>query len=420
MFDYQLDHITTAFAALRFYVKLLTLSTTLLLAAPSFEQSPVFESGKDGYAMYRIPGIVVTKKGTLLAYAEARKKSARDWGFIDIVLKRSTDGGRTWSQPMYPAKVEGPLTQNPVNNANKIAEPGDITYNNPMLIADPKSGVVHFLFCIEYMRAFYMRSTDDGVTFSKPVEITKSFEGFRKNLDWKVLALGPGHGIMLRNGRLLVPVWIALGTGTNAHGDAQASVIYSDDRGATWKAGDIAVPNTPEFDSPGETAAVELADGRVMLNTRNGGKANRRAINISPNGATNWSKPYFDNALWEPRCMASLVRLSTKKTGGRDRILFSNPYNLDRADGKAEPGASRDRKNVSVLLSYDEGQTWAVRKTVEPSWSGYSDLAVANDGTILLLYERGDPKDTRFRPASLTLARFNLEWLSDGKDALKR
>jgi sialidase-1 len=398
-----------------FDYRLAILMAAPLFAAPRFDQAPVFESGKGGYTMYRIPGIVVTKKGTLLAYAEARKKSSRDWGHIDIVLRRSTDGGRTWSEPMFPAKVEGPLSQNPVNAANKIAEPGDITYNNPMLIADPKSGMVHFLFCIEYMRAFYMRSTDDGVTFSKPVEITHSFEAFRKEMDWKVLALGPGHGIMLRNGRLLVPVWIALGTGSNGHGEAVASVIYSDDKGATWKAGEIAVPNTEEFVSPGETAAVELADGRVMLNTRNGGKANRRIVNVSPNGATQWSKPRFDDALWEPRCMASLVRLSTK---GRTRILFSNPYNLDRADGKAEPGASRDRKNVSVQLSYDEGQTWAVRKTIEPGWSGYSDLAVANDGTILLLYERGAPGDTRFRPASLTLARFNLEWLTDGKDKL--
>lgn len=396
-----------------------TLMAASLMAAPTFDQVPVFESGKGGYTMYRIPGIVVTSKGTLLAYAEARKKSARDWGFIDIVLRRSTDGGRTWSEPTFPAKVEGTLTQNPVNAANKIAEPGDITYNNPMLIADPKSGVVHFLFCIEYMRAFYMRSTDDGVTFSKPVEITRSFEGFRKALDWKVLALGPGHGIALRNGRLLVPVWIALGTGTNGHGDAMASVIYSDDKGSTWKAGEIAVPNTAEFASPGETAAVELADGRVMLNTRNGGKGNRRVISISPNGATQWSAPRFDAQLWEPRCMASLVRLSTVSKGGRNRILFSNPYNLDRADGKAEPGGSRDRKNVSVLMSYDEGSTWAVRKTIEPNWSGYSDLAVAKDGTILCLYERGDPNDTRFRPASLTLARFNLEWLTDGKERMK-
>lgn len=390
------------------------------IASPVFEQAPVFESGKGGYTMYRIPGLIVTSKGTLLAYAEARKKSARDWGYIDIVLRRSTDGGRSWSPAVFPAKVEGPLQQNPVNAANHIAEPGDITYNNPVLIADPNPGVVHFLFCIEYMRAFYMRSTDDGVTFSKPVEITPAFEGFRKDLDWKVLALGPGHGIALRNGRLVVPVWIALGTGSNGHGDAVASVIYSDDRGATWKAGEVAVPNTAEFVSPGETAVVELADGRVMLNTRSGSKTNRRIVNISPNGATAWSQPRFDQQLWEPRCMASLVRLSTKSKGGRDRILFSNPYNLERADGKAEPGASRDRKNVSVQLSYDEGQTWALRKTIEPGWSGYSDLAVASDGTILCLYERGDPSDTRFRPASLTLARFNLEWLSDGKDKFKK
>jgi sialidase-1 len=117
--------------------------------------------------------------------------------------------------------------------------------------------------------------------------------------------------------------------------------------------------------------------------------------------------------------MASLARYSAGADGSRNRILFSNPYNVDRRDGKAEPGLPRDRRNVSVQLTYDEGKTWSVRKAIEPGWSGYSDLAVTRDGTILLLYERGGANDDRFRAEALTVARFSLEWLTDGKDKKK-
>jgi sialidase-1 len=152
---------------------------------------------------------------------------------------------------------------------------------------------------------------------------------------------------------------------------------------------------------------------------RSESKANRRLLTTSRDGATGWSRPQFHEQLLEPICMASMVRLSEVPASDKNRVLFSNPHTLDRADGKAAPGKNRDRKNISVKLSYDESATWPVSKTVEPGFSGYSDLAVANDGTILLFYERGstDGKDI-YRTGSLTLARFNLEWLTDGKDSL--
>lgn len=108
--------------------------------------------------------------------------------------------------------------------------------------------------------------------------------------------------------------------------------------------------------------------------------------------------------------MGGIVRYSLEKP----RILFSNPHNLERADGKAEPGKNRDRRNLSVKLSYDEGETWAVNKSVEPEWSAYSDIAVTKAGTILCFYGRGAKPG--FAGDALTLARFNLEWLTDGKD----
>jgi sialidase-1 len=392
-------------------------ATALPASEPFIDKTPVFRAGELGYELYRIPGIVVTARGTVLAYAEARKRAGGDWGPIDIVLRRSTDGGRTFSPTRVIAAVPGPHSKNPVAMAQNLAKEGEITYNNPIMIASREAGVVHLLFCLEYMRAFYARSTDDGLTFSPPREITAAFDAFRPAYDWRVLAIGPGHGIELRNGRLLAPVWISTGTGGHAHRPSVAATIVSDDGGATWKAGDIGLPNTDEWINPSETAAVELADGRVLLNARTESRAHRRLITISPDGATRWTTPRFDPALVEPICMGALVRHSLAADGGRNRILFANPDNLERATGEATPGRGRDRKLVTVQLSYDEGGTWPLKRVVEPGYSGYSDLAVLPNGEILLLYERSAEGARQFSPVELTLARFNLAWLGESPPA---
>ncbi|MEK7409524.1 MAG: sialidase family protein [Acidobacteriota bacterium] len=371
-----------------------------LAPAPLLEKADLFTAGQDGYAIYRIPGIVVTAKGTVLAYCEARKSDRGDWGSIDIFLRRSEDGGKTWQPRAKIAAVEGPHRKNPVALAQDLARPDDVTYNNPVAIVDRKTRAVHFIFNIEYMRAFYMRSDDDGKTFSQPVEITSTFEKFRADYDWKVLATGPGHGIQLRSGRLIVPAWLSTGTGGHAHRPSVVSSIYSDDHGRTWRRGEIAIPNTEEWVNPSETVAVELADGRVMFNARSESKAHRRLVTYSKDGATGWSAPQFHPELLEPICMASSMRLSARPR----RILFANPHNLARADGRETPGLNRDRRNLTVKLSNDEGATWSVSRALEPGPAGYSDLAVGRDGTIFCFYERGRQ--------ALTLARFNLEWLS--------
>ncbi len=399
----------------------LLLTTAAFAAEPSITTTQLFEAGQGGYKLYRIPGIVVTRQGTILAYCEARKFTGGDWDTIDIQMRRSTDGGRTFSPPEIVAHVTVPITRNPVATERKQGKLTDVTYNNPVAIpdgVDPSKGLVHFLFCIEYMRVFYMRSSDDGKTFSTPVEITSAFDAFRPEYAWRVVATGPGHGIQLSKGRLIVPIWLALGTQGNGHAPSVAATVYSDDHGATWHRGQIAVPDTPDFPSPNETNAVELADARVMLNVRTAGK-NRRTIVISPDGATHWSPPRLQDDLPDPVCFAGLLRLSTKKSGGKNRLLFSNPDNLTRKDGKDIPG--KDRKNLTVRLSYDEGASWTVKKVLEPGIAGYSDLAVLPNGDILCFYETGStapPNGTKTR--QLMLARFNLEWLTDGRDSLKK
>lgn len=385
-------------------------------AEPFFKTAQLFEGDQGGYKLYRIPGIVVTRKGTILAYCEARKFTGGDWDTIDIAMRRSTDGGKTFSAPEIIAHVKAPIERNPVSIERKQGKLTDVTYNNPVAIPD-RNGALHFLFCINYMRVFYMRSTDDGKTFSTPVEITSAFEKLRPEYAWRVVATGPGHGIQLANGRLLVPIWFALGTQGNGHGPSVNSTVYSDDHGATWHCGEIAVPDTPAFPNANETNAVELADGRVMLNVRTSGN-NHRTIVISNDGASKWSAPRLQDDLPDPICFASLQRLSTRKSGGKNRLIFTNPDNLTRKDGKDTP--SKDRINLTARISYDEGLTWTIKKPIEPGLAGYSDLAVMHDGTILCLYETGTVVPGSKAPLrQLMLARFNLEWLTDGKDGLK-
>lgn len=392
---------------------ILTLLCGCLFAAePFMEKQDLFIVGEDpAYQLYHIPGIVVTARGTVLTWCEARKRSAgvSDWDDIRILLRRSTDDGKSWGVTKSIANVPGPKTKNPFALKMKNVDPKDVTYNNPVLIAD-KDGTLHMLFCLEYERVFYQRSDDDGLTFSQPTEITAAFEAFKKDYAWKVLATGPNHSIQLKTGRLVVPVWLSTGEGGNAHRPSVTATVYSDDQGKTWKAGDIAVPCTDDWINPNETVAIELNDGRVMLNVRSESKAHRRIIVTSPNGATGWSTPRFDEALLEPICMGGIVRYNHE---GKSLILFSNPHNLEKAKGKAEPGKNRDRKNVSVKISRDEGQTWPVNKLLEDGPGMYSDIAVTPKGTILCFYGRsGDSQGVAaFAGGRLTVARFNLEWL---------
>ncbi|MBZ2184226.1 MAG: glycoside hydrolase [Bryobacter sp.] len=369
-------------------------------------RTDVFTTGDQGYAMFRIPGLTVTPKGALLAYAEGRKSSSSDWADIDIVVRRSEDGGATWSDLKAIGKLAATPAQNPA--AARLGRPAShITYNNPVAFADRKKGLVHFIYCVEYMRAFYLRSDDDGRTFSAPVEITSTFDQFQKDYAWKVFATGPGHGIQLRNGRLLVPVWLSTSE-TNPHKPSVAATIYSDDHGKTWKRGDIAVPSQGEVVDPSETVAVQLASGRVMLNARTISPRHRRVVLTSKDGATKWSAPRFQQELVEPICFGSLVRHSGKK------LLFVNPDNLLKAGLEGAPGQSRDRRNLTIRLSEDDGETWKTQRVIDPGWTAYADLNTSPDGAIYVLYERGEPDPARLRIASLTLVHFPLAWVRAG------
>ena len=374
----------------------LLLLTMLPLRANPPEATEVFPAGLNGIRRYRIPGTVVTARGTVLAYAEARRNSSADWGEIEIHLRRSTDGGRTWLPPQHIAHHGERIGGHP--HQTEGGEP-EQTVNNPVAIADRTTGAIEFLYCLNYARCFSMRSTDDGLTWSQPTEITACFEPFRKHYDWKVIATGPGHGIQLASGRLVVPIWLAYGK-PGAHAPSACGTIFSDDHGRTWKAGDIAVPDRAPFRSPNESAVAPLPDGRVAFLARSPSLPNRKILTISPDGATGWSEPRFVDALWEPVCMAGL----TAHPDGT--LYFSCPRTVGRdKDGKEVPGGRGRRENLSLQFSRDGGTTWSEPKTIDPGPSAYSDLTVLPGGDLFCLFESGDHiRATRF-PTTWTSAR---------------
>jgi sialidase-1 len=348
----------------------------------------VFVSGTDGYHTYRIPALLVTPKGDLLAFCEGRKDSRSDTGNIDLLVKRSTDGGRTWGR------------------AQIVWDDGPNTCGNPCPVVDRTTGVIWLPMTWnrgqdkeseiirntskDTRRAFVTHSADDGRTWVKPEEITAQ----TKRPDWGWYATGPGVGIQLERGpakgRLLIPCDHSYSTpeGTTDYG---SHVIYSDDHGQTWRLGGVIHP------AVNECQVVELSDGTLLNNMRNSGRSQTtRAIAASADGGMTWSAVRHDPVLIEPVCQASLLRGTMPQ--GHGRLLFSNPAH-------AEPGQRRD---MTVRMSADEGKTWPVSRVLWPGPAAYSCLAVLPDGTLACLFEAGDQQPYE----RIVLAHFRPDWLT--------
>jgi sialidase-1 len=340
-------------------------------ASAVFEEQALFQKGDDGYHCFRIPSLLVTKPGTILAFVEARKNNCNDHGNVDLGVKRSDDNGRTWSKMQI------------------IADDGVHTMGNPCPVVERETGTIWLPFCRTNKQILIMNSTDDGKSWSKPVDITKQ----AANPAWHWFGTGPGHGIQTANGRLVIPCWADTKPRLGA---IQLSYsFYSDDRGMTWKVG------TPlDADASDECEVVELEDGRLYMNARSRQGKKKRAFSFSKDGGQTWSPVKYDPRLPERSCQGSLARFTNAKSFQRNRVLLALPTN---------PNA---RTKMTVFMSYDECQNWPVSKVVHAGSSAYSDLAVTRDSHVLLFYEaEGYSK--------ITLARFNVEWLTDGKDSLQ-
>ena len=339
---------------------LLTLLPAQLIAS---DTTDVFVSGKGGYHTYRIPALAVTVKGTLLAFCEGRKTSREDLGDNDLLLKRSSDGGRTWGK-MQLVYEEG---------GNR-----KITIGNPTVVVDEMTGVVWVVFLRNGREVLVTSSRDDGASWAKPTEITKQV----KKPGWGFYAVGPGCGIQLKHGphkgRIVIPGYHR--RTPDKSGPSASHIFYSDDHGKSWQLGGIVGLHT------NECQVVEtLENGRsgLLLNARNhwarsGGQpalAGKRIIARSRDGGASWAKPEFDEALIEPTCQASLLRYRFAGKNRRGVILFANP-------------ADRGRRKVTVKLSYDEGRTWPVATLIHAGSSAYTALAVLKDGRVAVMYER--------------------------------
>ena len=324
----------------------------------------LFESGTDGYHTFRIPAIVTTKKGTLLAFAEGRRNSTSDTGDIDLVLKRSEDGGKTWSGLSVIWSDSGNVCGNPAPVVDRatgkifLLSTWNLGTDHEPDIIDNKSE--------DTRRVFVLSSSDDGKTWSKPKEIT----GAVKKSDWTWYATGPGHGIQIENGRhrgrMVIPCdHIELGTKKYF-----SHIIYSDNLGKSWKLGG----STPQ-DQVNECTVAELTDGRLMLNMRNYDREEKsRKVSISNDGGETWSNIFSDKTLIEPICQAGLLRYSSD---GTIKLLFLNP-----AD-------ENERKNMTIRVSEDDGSTWSGKKVLFDGPSAYSDLTVLPNGNVGCLYEGG-------------------------------
>jgi sialidase-1 len=364
----------------------------------------LFEANTGGYYIFRIPAMVTTSQGTLLAFCSARKGRGGDWDPTDIVLRRSTDSGKNWTSTQL------------------IAHKDSLTCDNPTPVIDYQTGEIHLLYQINYARCYYTGSSDEGRSWSEPVDITYAIDQFKKTYEWNVLAPGPGHGIQMTNGRLVVPFWLS--TGGRTHRPSIVVSVYSDDHGKTWKAGEVAVPDNDTTVIPNETCCIQLADGRVMFNSRNESPNYRKLVTYSEDGATGWSNPYFADAFFEPVCQASMCRYSLRPNQTENRILFCNPDSRQdpwMAERKSTPRSAQNRRrsNLTIRMSYDEGETWPVFKVIDSGFAGYSDLTVTPDGIIHCLYE-GGATNSQYRNNLVTLVSFSLEWLTDGKDKTEK
>ncbi len=374
-------------------------------AEPLFEQQDLFVSGTEGYRFFRIPAIVVTNEGTVLAFCEGHKLHMFDSGDIDIVMRRSFDGGKTW----------GPL--------QVVWDDGQNASGGPTSVVDRDTGKI-FLFprwnhggdwqpelqlgrARDIFRSFVRHSTDDGATWSEPVEITDIV----KKPEWLFWGQSPGTGIQLETGphkgRLVIPCcFSSFGRDVgydgfrevfDTHADHQfgSCLIFSDDHGETWERSKGVV-----WPWMTECHVVELANGDLMLNFRQAFRKKKvRAYAISSDGGVTWSEPVLDDTLVDPYCQGSFIRYTRAGVQDRNRLLHANA---------ADPNY---RRNMTVRLSYDEGKSWPVSRVIEPEGAQYSSMTVLPDMTIGLLYEAEPYKYQRF-------ARFNLEWLTEGQDRL--
>ena len=383
------------------YSALLRIGLVLLLGQAGIEparsaalqQVLVFEQGESGYNTIRIPALVKDANGDLLAFAEGRVNSSSDTGNIDVIMKRSTDGGLTWGALQVVQDYGNNTAGNPVPILD--ATTGDLVLLTTRNLGQDTLTEIQNGTSDGTRTVWVQRSTDHGQTWTTPLEITGSV----KDPTWRWYATGPGGGIQLQNGanagRLIA--------GAN-HGSVDvlgggAQLIFSDDGGLTWQSGALMVNDPGNNYLPSESQTVELVDGSINVNSRNRGDF--RASSIISDGGETFVSGHRDTQLADPAVEGSIERFTRQDDGHElNSILFANP---------AHP---TERREMTVRVSCDETATWSDGKLVDRGPSGYSDLVLISDPSVDnpvagLLYENGE---SVYRE-DISFAIFDQSWL---------
>ncbi|MDQ1450541.1 MAG: sialidase [Acidobacteriaceae bacterium] len=337
----------------------------------AFETAPLFANGTGGYYCYRIPAIVQTPDGTLLAFAEARKNDCDDFGDIQIVMRSSHDDGQSWS------------------GLQTVASNGKLQTGNPVPVVDTMDPrYLHGRVFLVYTSAdtaedelakghgsahvWYRASADDGTTWASPVEITASV----KARSWGNYGTAPGHGLQLTDGphkgRIFIPGFhTERQPGSDQIGGA-AHGFFSDDHGQTWTLGP-----TVAWQGTSESTAAQASDGSLVMSSRDEtGTSHARILSISHDGGERWDKSSIARDLPDPGCEGSMV--SYTPPGHKPVLLFSNVLNTD----------TDHRHGLAISESADGGRSWPRHTVIDKGSSQYSDLVVMRGGKLGILWER--------------------------------
>ncbi|MDW5324442.1 sialidase family protein [Plantactinospora sp. KLBMP9567] len=374
-------------------------ATAVLAATPSaareslrrtdagiLDPTTLWSRGENGWVDFRVHAVDVTPKGTVLAFSEARFGSSADDGPKDLVLRRSTDGGRTWGPTRYLEHHDGGA------------------WANPTPVVDRRTGRITLFYALnekgESSRVFRRTSTDDARTWSKPVEVTDLFAANGRG--WTFHLPGPGRGIQLASGRLLVEVWhrrtLSLPAAERDYG---ASVIYSDDGGRSWAGGGV-VPD-PAGLGLDEARIAQLATGEVVVHSRlAGGVSNTsRAVARSRDGGRTFTEAVIETNIAPHAGIAAGLAARVDRRGV-ERIVYTSPV------------AGTARETLYARISYDGAESWSWGRVVDGARAGYSDLVWLSDSELLVLYSRLGP--TGVETQDVVAARFDLAWLTEDRD----
>ena len=375
----------------------LTLIALLICQLAVRAQTPVFVSGTEGYKSFRIPAIVRAPNGDLLAFAEGRVAGSGDFGDIDIVMKRSTDKGKTWSASQVVAGYDKLQAGNPA----PVFDLSDPAFPKGRLFLFFNTGNNHEGEVRKgkgLREVWYKTSTDAGVTWAEPVNITTQVHkpkmpdvnaDYNYTEDWRSYANTPGHGMQMTEepfkGRIYIAANHSAGDPKPKGADYQAHGFYSDDHGKTFK-----LSETISFEGSNESTAAEISGGRVMFNARNQkGDVRARIVAVSSDGGAKWDSTYFDHNLPDPVCEGSILTIGKNKK--HNILAFSNA-----ADTK-------ERDNLTLRISFDDGKTWKQSYVVDKSKNGekdytaYSDLVQIGKKSVGVLYEFDGYKSIVFK-----------------------